>query len=273
VPAQAVEEAKRLARAALGDDLELEPLRTVGAVVLRAAGRGIVRVEPLGARPPGLASQLAALGAPVPALIAGPIEAGGAVVTLWADLPDDRGTAPDPFGAMGRALARFHRAGDRLLAAGAAVPAFDPLGWLALRLAGADPGLGGALVERTRLLAPALAAGPATLLHTDAHAGNFRVLGDEAWLVDLEALARGPRLYDLAALEVTERRFGGDPERFRRFAGAYGADPDDPALGPLCDLRETLAVGFVAGLGHAAVARGRLADLESGRRHARWQAF
>ena len=90
-------------------------------------------------------------------------------------------------------------------------------------------------------------------------------------LVDLEQVAVGPALYDLAALEVTERRFRGDRACFRAFATAFGADPDDPRLPPLIALREVLAVGFVASLGHLDVAARRLAELDDP--DARWTPF
>ena len=74
-------------------------------------------------------------------------------------------------------------------------------------------------------------------------------------------LAVGPALYDLAALEVTERRFRGDRAIFRAFATAFGADLDDPRLPGMIALRETLAVGFVAGIGRPDVAAERFAQL------------
>ena len=143
----------------------------------------------------------------------------------------------------------------------------EAAGWLPRR---ADEGLRRELEARAAALAPAL-AGPATLLHTDAHRGNFRAGGGRAVLVDLESLAVGPALYDLAPLEVTERRFRGDVPSWRAFAVGAGADPDDPRLGPLIALREVIAVGFVLGLGHRDVARARLADLD--RPGARWTPY
>ncbi len=137
---------------------------------------------------------------------------------------------------MGRALAEFHRVGAAFLDR---APAWDPLAWLTAR------GIDGGVYQRAERLVDAL-QGPPVLLHTDAHAGNFRVAAGRAVLVDLEQVAVGPALYDLAALEVTERRFRGDRASFRTFATAFGADPDDPRLPPLIALREVLAVGFVA---------------------------
>jgi hypothetical protein len=107
------------------------------------------------------------------------------------------------------------------------------------------------------------------LLHTDAHRGNFRIAGGEAWLVDLEQVAVGPAGYDLAALEVTERRFRGDATVFHAFRTAYARDTG--CLAPCVAVREALAVGFVLGLGHVEVARERLAQLDD--LTARWQPY
>jgi aminoglycoside phosphotransferase (APT) family kinase protein len=258
-----------VARRALGIAGPLELLRASGGAVYRAA-EGIVRVAVGGAEQVRVAAALHAAGAPVPALLAAPVAWDGKVVTLWEDVPDDAGAEP---ALLGAALARFHAVGGALLAAHAiSVPPWEPLGWLDRWLARAtvDAGLRRELETRAAALAPAL-EGDTTLLHTDAHRGNFRARGDRAVLVDLESLAIGPALYDLVPMEVTERRFRGAGEYWRAFAIGAGADPDDPRLAPLVALREVLAVGFVLGLGHREVARARLADLD--RPHARWTPY
>jgi phosphotransferase family enzyme len=247
------------ARAALGIGGPLVLLRASDGGAVYRSPAGIVRVARSGTALVALAYDLAAAGAPIAAPIAGPAEHDGWVVSLWQDAPDDgrRDAA-----AMGRALAAFHAAGgpfrDR-------VPPWDPLAWLDAR------GVGGAVRERAAHAVGALRDGPPVLLHTDAHAGNFRVADGRALLVDLEQLATGPALYDLAALEVTERRFRGDRAIFRTFATAFGADPDDPRLPPLIALREVLAVGFVTAIGRPDVAAERLAQLDEP--DARWTPF
>lgn len=246
-----------IAREALGLAGPLVLLRASGGAVYRSPA-GIVRVGREGRELVELAYDLAAAGAPIAAPIEGPVEVDGWVVSLWEEAPADG--SRDPV-AMGRALAEFHRAGAGLVGR---APAWDPLAWLAAR------GVDGGIRQRTERLVGAL-QGPPTLLHTDAHAGNFRVAGGRAVLVDLEQVAVGPALYDLAALEVTERRFRGDREIFRAFATAFGADPDDPGLPPLIALREVLAVGFVASLGRLDVAAERLAQLDDP--DARWEPF
>jgi len=253
-----VPDAAGVARAALGLAGPLELLRASdGGAVYRSAA-GIVRVASGGADLVELAADLAGAGAPIAAPLAGPVAADGRVVSLWQDVPDDGSRDP---AAMGRALAAFHVAGgpfrDR-------APRWDPLAWLDAR------GVVGPIRERAAGLVGAL-DGPPVLLHTDAHVGNFRVADGRAVLVDLEQMAVGPALYDLAALEVTERRFRGDRAIFRAFATAFGADPDDPRLPPLIALREVLAVGFVAGIGRPDVAAERLAQLDDP--DARWAPF
>jgi hypothetical protein len=239
------------ARVALGLTGPLELLRASGGAVFRHA-QGIVRVGGDAALP-DWATALADAGIPV----ARPLAAEGDV-SLWEDLP---GGEPD-FAAMGRTLRLLHERGAAVLR----LPPFDPRAWLAARIAGAPGDLAAVLAARL----PPLPAGSA-LLHTDAHAGNFRCHDGVATLIDLEQLASGPPLYDLTPVEVTERRFHGDRRAFLQLCGGYGADPGDAALGPLITIRETLAVGFVCGLGEPAVARRRLAELSDPA--ARWQPY
>jgi hypothetical protein len=253
-----VPDAAATARAALAIDGPFELLRASDGGAVYRSPVGIVRVARGGADLVRLAADLAAAGAPIAAPLAGPVSADGRQVSLWADAPDDG--SRDPV-AMGRALAAFHAAGmpfrDR-------APRWDPLAWLDAR------GVDGPVRERVARLASAL-EGPPVLLHTDAHVGNFRVSDGRAVLVDLDQLAVGPALYDLAALEVTERRFHGDRAIFRAFATAFGADPDDVRLPPMIALREALAVGFVAAIGRPDVAAQRFAQLDDP--DARWSPF
>ena len=252
--------AEEAARTALGLDGPLELLRASGSSVFRAR-EGIVRVATGGEELLSTARTLHEAGAPVAALLAGPTRVGELVVSLWQDLPDDGSRDGS---AMGRALRRFHEAG-----AGVTAPAWDPLGWLDGWL-GTASDMPTVAAIRDRVRAGVAGIGGATvLLHTDAHRGNFRIDGGEAWLVDLEQVAIGPAGYDLAALEVTERRFRGDASVFDAFRAAYGRETG--GLAAAVAVREALAVGFVLGLGHVDVARERLAQLED--RSARWQAY
>jgi Phosphotransferase enzyme family len=240
-----------------------------GSVTYRAVGVGIVRVDRTASALVARARLLSARGAPVVEPLAGPVLINDRIVSLWRDAAND----PEPdFAAMGRALRGLHDIGGRLVDDGElAVDAFDPAAWLEQRLAGArDADLCSKLRRRVSAAAAAL-TGAATLLHTDAHAANFRVHHHQALLVDLEGLSTGPALYDLAAMEVTQRRFRRDRASFVAFAHGYGADPDQPGLAAMIELREALAVGFVAGLGRLDAAWQRWATLAD--RDAVWTPF
>ena len=155
----------------------------------------------------------------MPAPLGPPVGVDDATVTAWEDVPDDGVRDDAAYAAMGRALATLHAVGGRLLHERALRPRpWQPLQWLEERLAragaAADPGLAAALRERAAAEAAGL-GGEETLLHTDAHAANFRVAGGRAVLVDLEGLTRGPWRYDLAPMAVGERRYGGEPARWR----------------------------------------------------------
>lgn len=264
--------AERAARALVGPDCALELVRVGEATSFRAPPLGIVRVTGADGRAVSVAAAtLATAGAPVMRPLAGPIVHGGLSATLWDDHPDDEVDRGARYAAMGRALARLHAVGAQLAAAGEiSLAPFDPRTWLAARVRSAPAALAERLVAAVDRAAGALDVGMWTVLHTDAHAGNFRVSRGRAVLIDLDQLALGPSLYDLAAAEVTERRFGRDVAGFEAFARAYGIAPDDPRLQTMVDLRELLAVGFVAGAGRPDVALARLADIEAGRRDARW---
>jgi hypothetical protein len=109
--------------------------------------------------------------------------------------------------------------------------------------------------ERDRLLADIDAAWPAVtgataVLHGDAHPANWWVAREDWWvLIDPEFLSVGPAVYDLAPLEVVERRLGLGPSRFPSFLAGYesAAGPVDPAaLDAAIRVRELLAVAWLA---------------------------
>jgi hypothetical protein len=268
-----VNDSERAARRALalrGPLVELR--RSPKSVVYRADGVGIVRVAATPATIVRTARLLADAGAPVAPPLGDPIEIDGLVVSVWHDAPDQQ---PRDFAAMGRALARFHYVGSALVADGTlAVTPFAPRDWAARQLEHVtDSDLRDTLARRVDELARRVGHGD-TLLHTDAHQANFRVADGRAVLIDLESVATGHALYDLAALEVTERRFRGEHAAFAAFAafaGGYGHDPDDPALRVMIALRETLAVAFCCGIGRVDVARRRLRTLDTP--GARWHPY
>ena len=133
--------------------------------------------------------------------------------------------------------------------------------------------------ERDALLGGIAAAwpavsGPPCVLHGDAHPANWWVARDDWWvLIDPEFLSLGPAVYDLAPLEVVERRLGLGPSRFASFLAGYEsvAGPVDPAaLAAAIRVRELLAVAWLVGRAGgdselAVRARSRLDDALAGR--------
>ena len=205
-----------------------------------------------------------------------PVERDGALVVAYPrvtpGLDDIADLAP-----AGASLAAHHAQGRLLLREGAVdLPAFDPLRlaerWLerapGVLDAAARSALLGAVDERW-----APVDGEPAVLHADAHPANW--FADEAgpWLmIDPEYLSIGPAVYDLAPLEVVERRLGSGASRFGSFRAGYeeAAGPvDDPALEAAIGVRELLSVAWLAARAGdaetAARVRARLDDALAGR--------
>jgi hypothetical protein len=205
-----------------------------------------------------------------------PVELDGALVIAYPRVtPGLDGV--DDLAAAGASLAAHHAQGRLLLQAGAVdLPAFDPLRlaerWLHRAPRVLDPD------ERSALLRAvddrwARVAGSAAVLHADAHPANWFADDAGPWLmIDPEYLSLGPAVYDLAPLEVVERRLGGGPSRFASFRAGYedAAGPvDEEALGAAIGARELLSVAWLAARAAddetAARARARLDDALAGR--------
>ncbi len=262
-----MDELEARVREQLGFAGELVVLRRAEGVVWRAAGLGIIRVGPRG-RSVEIGRALAAAGAPIAPPLAGPFVVAGREIAVWTDAPDGDRRDVAAFEAMGRSLHEFH-----LARVAVSVTPWDPVAWADARLTAAPDGASD-LVRRLRARIAAAAresAGDVALLHTDAHAGNFCVDAGRAVLIDLAGVARGPRLYDLAAMVVTERRFDRPPEHLAAYLAGYGSD--EAVLGSHVRLRELLSIAFVVGLGHVEVAAARLEDLAQGRADAVWTPF
>ncbi|WP_030388711.1 aminoglycoside phosphotransferase family protein [Streptomyces sp. NRRL S-241] len=70
-----------------------------------------------------------------------------------------------------------------------------------------------------------VAADPAIgLVHGDAHRGNLLSRGDRVLLIDYEAVALGPRSWDLLPTATAADRFGLAPAEYKEFCAVYGAD-------------------------------------------------
>jgi aminoglycoside phosphotransferase (APT) family kinase protein len=177
-----------------------------------------------------IAAALAAAGAPVPAPLGGPYEAGGRVVTLWPWLE----VLP-----AGEAA----QAGRSLRACHDALTGLDPrpfeladLGMLTEARSLADE----ATPEARAVLAPAieraltaLRATPGRPVHGDSHPGNVLWTTDGPLWSDWEDAHLAPLEWDLACLVAAGRVRGTDFGWSDAALKAHGG-PDDPDLLDAC---------------------------------------
>lgn len=180
-----------------------------------------------------------------------PVLVEGAAIVVFPRLPLDGLTELDPV-AAGAALARLHAAGARWTD-DPELPRFDPTVLADAWLERTTVALPAEFLARTRTaLVEAWRAvdAPAAVLHGDAHAANWRGATAGDWrLVDAEYLSVGPAVYDLAPLEVVDRRLGAGPARFdvlRRAYVAAGGVVDDGALAAAIRTRELLSAAWYA---------------------------
>ena len=172
-------------------------------------------------------------------------------VLVFPRLPRDGGESLDS-AAAGAALATFHAEGA-LYDAAADLPLFDPVALASAWIARARNLVSDAAASR--MLAGIAESwesinGPSVILHGDAHAANWRADAADRWyLVDAEYLARGPAVYDLAPLEVVERRLTGRSDSFHAFRSAYeeaAGRVDDDVLAAAVKTRELLSAAWYA---------------------------
>ncbi|MFD4394340.1 phosphotransferase family protein [Kitasatospora sp. NPDC058478] len=115
-----------------------------------------------------------------------------------------------------------------------ALPVFDPVTTLSMRIATLPPGtLTPGEDRRARaILAEARTAWKSAALtactgavHGDVGLANSAVgQGGEPGLIDFERTALGPRQWDLAAFAWRRDIYGADPAEYQQFTSAYGAD-------------------------------------------------
>jgi hypothetical protein len=190
-----------------------------------------------------LAAALAATGAPVPAPLGGPYEAGGRVVTLWPWLELD-GHAGDAAQA-GVALRACH---DELQTIDPAGLDLEPQAMLSEARRLAQAALPAALPAIERALAT-LGAAPHRIVHGDSHPGNVLwTAGGPLW-GDWEDAHLGPLEWDLACLVGAARVHGNDFGWAEAALAAHGGPYDAALLDACVDARVAQGAAYLAATG------------------------
>jgi len=229
------------------------------AEVVKVASNVLVRLEPgpVAARLTGatgpfrdstanllrearLAAALAGGGAPVPAPIGGPYEAGGRSVTLWPWL-ELRGEAGDA-AVAGRALRACH---DALAALDPVDLDLEPLAMLTEARALAAIALPEVLPSVERALA-ALGAAPRRIVHGDSHPGNVLWTEDGPLWSDWEDAHLAPLEWDLACLVTASRARGDDFGWAEAALAAHGGPYDAQLLDACVDARVAQGAAYLA---------------------------
>ncbi|MFF9054657.1 phosphotransferase family protein [Streptomyces erythrochromogenes] len=219
-----------------------------------------------------------------------PLPADGRLVTFWEYVPP---TEPAPALADLAALLRDLHA---LPSPDFPLPSLDPFPVMRDRLRTAGtPGATGsdAAVSEKDLafLAAACDANEAAfrdlvasdpdigLVHGDAHRGNLLRDGDRVLLIDYEAVALGPRSWDLLPTATAVDRFGLAPSAYDEFCTLYGADVTlRHEYRLLRTVRELgMTTWLMQNVPHSAAAAEefsiRMASLREGDHAARWHAL
>lgn len=279
------EQAVAIACAALGaDPAGTQVLRAADAITVQIDAERVARVIPdADADTHRVLTAIDSLDGHVLEPLDDPILLDGALVVPYPRITPNGADHRD-LGIAGACLAGLHARGRAALERGEIdLPAFEPHTIATRWLDRAEAVF--TRDERTRLLeaidtAWPEVAGPPTVIHGDAHLGNWWPASSDWWvLIDPEFLSIGPAVYDLAPLEVVERRLGTPPSRFPSFLAGYeSADGavDRRALASAIHVRELLSVAWLASrAGHdselALRTRRRLVDALE-RREGSWLA-
>ncbi|MFE2579946.1 phosphotransferase enzyme family protein [Streptomyces sp. NPDC059378] len=154
-----------------------------------------------------------------------PVEADGRLVTFWEYVPDSAPpTSPNLLAALLRDL---HALPDPDFP----LPVLNPFPIMRRRLEVAS----GVKREDVRFLSDAcddaeadfralVDSSPGHLIHGDAHRGNVLSNGHQALLIDYEAVAIGPRAWDLVPTAMAVDRFGLPSDEYADFSQTYGGD-------------------------------------------------
>lgn len=159
----------------------------------------------------------------------------GAVASFWEWIDNDPGERIDTR-ELGALLRRFHDLTEECPTA-ADFPRWDAIAEIGQRIRALERD-GGEWPPRSQLdlmqqwsreTASELNSVdwqlPTGLIHGDAHTGNvLAVRSGGGLLIDLDAVARGHREWDLVPTAVSRLRFRGDVNSISEFAAAYGFD-------------------------------------------------
>jgi Ser/Thr protein kinase RdoA (MazF antagonist) len=159
----------------------------------------------------------------------------GAVASFWEWIDDDRGGRIDTR-ELGALIRRFHDLTDECPMA-AAFPQWDAIAEIEQRIWALEQEAGRWL-PRTQLdlIRQWLRENeselngvdwrlPTGLIHGDAHTGNvLAIRSGGGLLIDLDAVTRGHREWDLVPTAVSRLRFRDDMDSISEFATAYGFD-------------------------------------------------
>ncbi|MBF9071829.1 aminoglycoside phosphotransferase family protein [Streptacidiphilus sp. NEAU-YB345] len=177
------------------------------------------------------------------------LEVSGRAVTWWHDLGQHR---PDTVAELAALLRRLHALP---VPDGLSLGHTDPFVRLDERIgqtdldAGQQAWLHERLAELRQAWDELPSASPEVVVHGDAWAGNVAVTPDgNAFLLDFERTAIGPREWDLASIAVAFQTSGTvSADRYRSYCRAYGLDVTDwPGYPTLRGARELRLVCFAA---------------------------
>jgi Ser/Thr protein kinase RdoA (MazF antagonist) len=154
-----------------------------------------------------------------------------AIASFWEWVDNDH-RARIGMRSFGSLLARFHELAGRY-PGGSTFPTWSATDEIYARLdsvAGRSSFLSDREINRLRRWTDDIAEGlerldwelPRGVIHGDAHTGNVLATSAGGVLIDYDALAIGPREWDLVPTAVSCLRFAGDRKSIESFASAYG---------------------------------------------------
>jgi Ser/Thr protein kinase RdoA (MazF antagonist) len=212
-----------------------------------------------------------------------PVAVEGRLVTFWEYVPP--GALPTPELSD---LAQLLRALHALPEPDFAVPPLNPFPLMQGRLERAEgvteadlAFLEAACRDAEDDFHALVAADPAAygLVHGDAHRGNLLRRGERVLLIDYEAVAMGPRAWDLLPTATAVDRFGLPPAEYAAFVDTYGMDvTKHPGYRILRTVRELgMTTWLMQNVTHspaeAAEFALRMESLRRGNLGARWHAL